>query len=231
MTMPLAVRALRPDERGWADALLDERWGATRVVSVNRVHDASTLPSLVAIGPDNRPAGLATYTIVGNESELVTIDAVPEGAGAGTALLAAVVTAARTAGCRRLWLVTTNDNVRALRFYQRRGLRLAALHRDAVTTARGHKPSIPETGEHGIPLRDMLELELVLRECADAARPRAVSVPAGPTSPVAGGPQDWRLGQETPAGLSPGRPAAARSMSALSVRSHVKSASSRPKWP
>ena len=83
--------------------------------------------------------------------------------GAGTALIEAVAGAARAAGCARLWLITTNDNLRALRFYQRRGFRLAALHRDALARSRELKPSIAEIGLDGIPLRDELELELDLR--------------------------------------------------------------------
>ncbi len=77
-------------------------------------------------------------------------------------MLAAVVSQARRLGCRRIWLVTTNDNVRALRFYQRHGWDLVAVHRDAVTVARRIKPSIPLVGEDGIPIRHELELELVL---------------------------------------------------------------------
>lgn len=75
-------------------------------------------------------------------------------AGTGTALVEAV---AGDAGARRLRLVTTNDN--ALRFYQRRGFRLAELHVGAVDEARRLKPTIPTIGDHGIPLRDELVLE------------------------------------------------------------------------
>jgi len=66
-------------------------------------------------------------------------------------------------GCRRVWLITSNDNLDALRFYQRRGLRLVAVHRGAIDEARRVKPSIPATGEYGIPVRDEIELELQLR--------------------------------------------------------------------
>jgi GNAT superfamily N-acetyltransferase len=75
----------------------------------------------------------------------------------------AVLERARTAGCRRLWVVTTNDNTRAIRIYQQWGFDLAALHRDAITEARRTlKPHIPELGEHGIPMRHEIELERVL---------------------------------------------------------------------
>jgi len=71
---------------------------------------------------------------------------------------------ARAAGCRRLWLITTNDNLRALGFYQRLGLDLCALHRDAVAVARRLKPGIPLTGRAGIPIRHELEFELLVDE-------------------------------------------------------------------
>jgi ribosomal protein S18 acetylase RimI-like enzyme len=66
-------------------------------------------------------------------------------------------------GCRRLWLVTTNDNLHALGFYQRRGLRLCALHAGALERDRALKPELPEVNrDNGIPMRDLLELELPL---------------------------------------------------------------------
>jgi ribosomal protein S18 acetylase RimI-like enzyme len=88
-----------------------------------------------------------------------------EGISGGTRLLEAVVDAARAAGCRRAWLVTTNDNAAAIRFYQRRGWRLVALHAGAVDAARASiKPEIPELGDDDIPIRDELEFELRLDE-------------------------------------------------------------------
>ena len=92
---------------------------------------------------------------------MLTLHAAHRHRGTGTALIEAIETLARDAGCTRLWLITTNDNVDALRFYQRRGFRLAKLHAGAVDDARARlKPGIPRVGDHGIPLRDELELEL-----------------------------------------------------------------------
>ena len=62
-------------------------------------------------------------------------------------------------GASTLWLLTTNDNLDALRLYQRHGFRLAALHPGAIDAARRVKPQIPVVGRHGIPLRDELVLE------------------------------------------------------------------------
>ena len=156
----MIVRPFREGDREWVRETLRELWGET-VVSRGVVHDPTALPGFVAEEGGER-VGLLTYRIDGADCEVVTIDAFPAGAGAGTALLDAAGRAARDAGCGRLWLITTNDNLRALRFYQRRGFRLVAVHPDALERSRELKPSIPEIGLDGIPLRDELELELRL---------------------------------------------------------------------
>ena len=94
--------------------------------------------------------------------EVVTLDSLRPGRGIGTALIEAVKSAASAAGCRRLWLITTNDNLHALGFYQKRGFRLVAVHPGAVDAARRLKPEIPLNGNDGIPIRDEIELEIVL---------------------------------------------------------------------
>ncbi len=156
----MIVRPLGDADREWARATLRELWGEG-AVSRGVVHAPAALPGFVAQEADE-PVGLLTYRVDGDDCEVVTIDAFPQGAGVGTALVAAAADAARAAGCRRVWLITTNDNLRALRFYQRRGFRLVALHPNALARSRELKPSIPEIGQDGIPLRDELELELTL---------------------------------------------------------------------
>jgi ribosomal protein S18 acetylase RimI-like enzyme len=121
----------------------------------------AALPCLLAIS-DGQIVGMATYAPTGADCELVTLDAFEPRRGIGTALLARAVDEAAARRCRRLWLITTNDNVDALRFYQRRGLRIVAVHRGAVDEARLAKPSIAAVGEYGIPLHDELELEFVI---------------------------------------------------------------------
>ncbi len=145
---------------------LVRRWGAPEIVSRGRRHEAAGLEAMVAEVGSGRaavPVGLATYRVEGDETELVSLDALVEGRGIGTALLAAVAERAGGEGCRRLWLVTSNDNLDALRFYQRRGMRLVAVHRGGVDRARAVKPQIPEVGAFGIALHDEIELELDLR--------------------------------------------------------------------
>ena len=157
----MELRGLTDEERDWVEQVMVERWKAPTVVSRGRVHRPRELAGLVVLDGERR-VGLLTYRVEGDSCEVVTLDALVERAGVGTMLLDAAAEAARSAGCRRLWVITTNDNVHALRFYQRRGFALAALHRDAVTKARRLKPEISLVGEHGIPIRDELELERLL---------------------------------------------------------------------
>lgn len=91
--------------------------------------------------------------------ELVTIDAGISRQGIGSQLLAQVENAARAVGCKKIWLITTNDNTDAAAFYTRRGYRLVAVHLDALDESRRLKPSIPTIGDRGIPLRDEWEFE------------------------------------------------------------------------
>lgn len=152
---------LSDEHREWANALIEDHWGSVKVVTRGRVHDTSGLPGFVAV-VSGEPAGLATYSIAGAECELVSLDSLVEGMGIGSALVRATENAAREASCRRLWLITTNDNIAAVRFYQARGFRIAALHLDALEESRRLKPEIPLIGIDGIPLRDEIELELEL---------------------------------------------------------------------
>jgi GNAT superfamily N-acetyltransferase len=131
------------------------------VVSRGVAHELQELSVLVALD-DASLVGVATYIVGGDECELVTLNAFERSRGIGGALLEAVAREARDTGCHRLCLTTTNDNLTAQRFYQSRGLRLAATHRGMVDDARRLKPSIPVVGEHGIVIHDELEFELLL---------------------------------------------------------------------
>ena len=156
--MDFEIETLDDRHREWARRLLREHWAGPAVVTRGRLHQADALPGFVAIA-EGRPVGLLTYRIDGAECEVVTLDAVVQRQGVGTALLKAVWAQAASAGCGRVWLITTNDNTPALRFYQRQGFELVAVHRNALAESRKLKPEIPETGLDGIPLRDEIELE------------------------------------------------------------------------
>jgi ribosomal protein S18 acetylase RimI-like enzyme len=150
----IVVRPLGEGEREWVRARIEERWGSAMVVAHGVLFDPSSLPGIVA-EDEGRAVGLLTYRVEGEGCEIVTIDAFEEGEGVGTALIDAV----KALGYPRLWLVTTNDNVRAQRFYERLGFGLVAVHEGAVDRSRRVKPEIPLVSDNGTPIRDELEYE------------------------------------------------------------------------
>ncbi len=157
----LTIRIATAADRSTVAAILSASRGGTTVVVHGTVMNAAELPALLA-ERDGTPLGLLTYRTGTHGLEVVTLDTVERRSGTGSALLAAATETARGAGARRMWLVTTNDNLDALRFYQRRGLRITHVAPGAADAARAVKPSIPTVGGHGIPVHDELTLELAL---------------------------------------------------------------------
>jgi Acetyltransferase (GNAT) family len=154
----IEVRAKRPEDDHFLRRSLLQQMGGTEVAGHGELIDAMPLPALIA-WIDHEPVGQLTYRVGGTGWEVVTIGATRPGRGVGGALMDALLARAAAAGARRVWLITTNDNTTALRFYQRRGFDLVRLDRDAVTRSRRElKPAIPETSD-GIPIRHELELE------------------------------------------------------------------------
>ena len=138
-------------------AFLEER-GMAVVARRGELVDALARPAMAAM-EDDALAGVLSYELGPVECEILTLYVARRSAGVGSALVRAVADAATAAGCRRCWVVTTNDHVNALRFYQRRGFHLTTIRCGAVDEARGAlKPAIPLIGDYGIPLRDELEL-------------------------------------------------------------------------
>lgn len=162
MTDAVNVRPIHDDESDQVTKILAQRWGSPIVVSRGVRHDLGTLPGFVA-EQDGELVGVVTYAPADDSAEITSLDALRPDRGVGTALLDAVIDVALSRGWRRLWLVTTNDNTHALRFYQRRGWDLVAVHRGAVDEARAVKPEIPARSDDDIAIRHELELELVLQ--------------------------------------------------------------------
>ncbi len=148
-------------DRDWANGLIVERWGAELVVAHGAIYRPATWPGWVAWKSGER-IGLLNYQLEGDACEIVTLVSLRPGIGVGTGLIEAVRSVAQDAGCLRMRVITTNDNLEALRFYQKRGFRLVAVHCNALETSRQIKPEIPPIGMHGIPLRDEIELEMPL---------------------------------------------------------------------
>ncbi|MCL4255775.1 MAG: GNAT family N-acetyltransferase [Anaerolineae bacterium] len=166
-TEPLfTIRPLETSDRNWVAHFLDQHWHSTKIVSRGVAYYAHLLPGFVAeltnAPQDAPPAGLITYHIEGRSCQIITIDSLQQDMGVGAKLLEVVKQAAVENGCKRLWLVTTNDNLEALRFYQKWGFHLVAVYPNALVESRKLKPQIPIIGKHDIPLRDEIELEINL---------------------------------------------------------------------
>jgi GNAT superfamily N-acetyltransferase len=162
----MVIRPAVAADRDWIVGTLRERWGSTTVATRDRLRDAVTLEALVAVDTtcEHEPerVGLLTYRIDTEGLEVVTIDTLRTCCGIGTGLMARAIQTARDSGAPRVWLITTNDNLHAIKFYEKQGFRIIAVHRGAVDRARVLKPSIPLVAENGIELHDELELELIL---------------------------------------------------------------------
>ena len=157
----IGVRPLSDDDLAWKEESLHRVWGAHEVARRGDLIDALPLDGFVALDDDRR-VGLLTYALRDRDLEVVTIHVEVQGAGAGRALMDAARARAVELGARRMWLITTNDNVRAFGFYQRWGMDLVRVDRDGVSRSRELKPSIPAHGFNGVPIRHELEFELVL---------------------------------------------------------------------
>ncbi len=155
------IREMSKTDREWASAFLKKHWGSEKIISRGRVYYPSALSGFVAMN-SKKYLGLVTYLVKNKECQIMSLNSMVERKGVGTALMERVKKTARKLKCKRLWLTTTNDNVDALRFYQRKGLVFKKVYPNAVTFARKKlKPEIPLIGDYGIPIRDEIELEIV----------------------------------------------------------------------
>ena len=161
----ITLLPINADDHELVAQFMFEHWGSNKAISRGVVYHPQNLPGFVASYKGEK-VGLVTYNIVDESCEIVTINSVRQFAGVGTALIEAVRDIALKSGCKRLWLITTNDNMNALRFYQKRGFEIVAIHRNALDISRKLKPEIPLIGNDGIPLRDEIELEMILNDTA-----------------------------------------------------------------
>ena len=155
----VAIRELTPADEATVERLLDAELGGRDQARLGQVRDVLALPGYCAWN-GHHILGVATYALDKDRAELAAIAVSSDQRllGIGSALIEAVVSTVAARGGREVWLVTTNDNLDALRLYQRRGFHLARLDSGAVDRARDLKPEIPLLGRHGIPMRDELIL-------------------------------------------------------------------------
>jgi len=159
--MSLSIRKITTEDQSWVLEIF-RKWGADFIVSRGRIIYPAQLEGFCAFDKDGKKVGLITFEIIGDQCEMITLDAFNKFSGIGTVLVDEVKKFVQGRKCHRLWLITTNDNLDAIRFYQRRGFTFAEIHKNALDYSRQLKPSIPKIGYYGIILRDEIEMEMFL---------------------------------------------------------------------
>lgn len=156
--MNIQIVPIEEQDKSMINVEVRSLWGDQMIIVHGEVFDTDDLDGLKAT-LDGKIVGFLHYQVRWKECEILTLASLQEGIGIGSGLIKAVEKIAQEQCYQLLSLITTNDNLHALGFYQRRGFYLKALYPGQVTISRKLKPSIPEIGENGIPLRDELLLE------------------------------------------------------------------------
>ena len=159
--MAISIRPINKNDETFIDDVIRKEWGSEIIVVHGKTYKPKELPGLIA-EENSKTVGLLTYKIERNECEIVTLNSLIKHKGIGTLLLDELKKIAEKGGCNRVWVVTTNDNLNALRFYQKNDYKIKKIYPDAVEESRKIKPQIPLIGENGIPIKDEIELELNL---------------------------------------------------------------------
>ena len=154
------IHPVKTEQRNLIKEFITDNWGSHIVVSKGKVHNVADLPGFISI-QGGEIIGLITYKIFKNECEIVTLDSRIKNLGLGTQLLNKVLIAAKHNKCIRVWLITTNDNTQAIRFYQKRDFLWVGFHKNAIENSRKIKPEIPELGKNDIPIKHEIEFEYV----------------------------------------------------------------------
>ena len=148
--------------RGLIDEFIINHWFTTKMIVRGKEIDMTDTDGFYVIERDEIVA-LITYIIYDESMEIMSLDSLNENKGIGTLLLEQAIEEARKIGCKKIVLITTNDNINAIRFYQKRGFDMACLFRNAMEVSRKMKPEIPLIGDNSIPLRHEIEFEMVLK--------------------------------------------------------------------
>lgn len=157
----LVLKATLSDDAQWIKDLCDKNWGGEPLVVRGKKFHPTALPGLIAES-ENKIIGALFYEIRAHDCEIIMVEVFDKFNGIGTQLLNELINIAKSKNCNRIYLMTTNDNLDALRFYQRRGFTICGIHIDSVKESRKLKPTIGMIGDHDIPLRDEIDLQLII---------------------------------------------------------------------
>lgn len=157
----MEIRLTLLEEKNIVKELFIKEWNSDIMISKNQKHFVENLESIIAV-VDKEIIGLLTFNIINKQAEIVSLDSFNEGKGIGTKLLDFTLNYFKNLNLDRIWLITSNDNCHAIRFYQKRGWKMVNIHFNAIEEARLLKPQIPMFGYDGIPILHEIEFEYSL---------------------------------------------------------------------
>jgi RimJ/RimL family protein N-acetyltransferase len=148
---------------GKARELVIAEWGDDAIIIGCKANRTEDMKLIAATRADGEVLGVGYYNMLPQTAQIGAIIVTgPEGAGVGSALFDAVVDEARAVNAKKLRAVVTNDNFEAMRFYQKKGMRFVSLFPGIGEAFRAYRPGLRPMGRHGIPCRDIIELEMDL---------------------------------------------------------------------
>jgi len=159
--MDYSIREIESNDVKFIEQSLKENWGSVNIVTRGKIYDASKFPGFVA-EDEETIYGFITYRQEGDEIEIISLNSFKERIGIGSSLVNAVKEMAEIKSRKKIWLITTNDNYPAVSFYQRRGFNVKKIHKNAIEKSRKLKPEIPTHGVGGVPIRDEIEMEILI---------------------------------------------------------------------
>ncbi|MGA9290708.1 MAG: GNAT family N-acetyltransferase [Anaerobacillus sp.] len=157
-----SIQRIQNHHQGLVHNFFIKQWGSTEMILSSGTYKVNELEGFIASDKSGEIRGIITYIVHQEHMEIIPFNSLMEKNGVGSRLLFEVEMIARERGLKKVTVLTTNDNIDALRFYQRKGYRLTEVIINAVELARQHKPQIPKIGHNQIPIHDELKLTKML---------------------------------------------------------------------
>ena len=154
-------KRISTSDRTLVDEFIRQQWYTTTMIIRGKEVDMTQTEGFY-VKEQEDIIGLITYFVSDDVLEVISLNSLRENQGIGTKLVDAVIREAKDRKLKKILVVTTNDNINAIKFYQKRGFDMACLYHNALDISRKIKPEIPLIGDHSIPLRHEIEFELLI---------------------------------------------------------------------
>jgi ribosomal protein S18 acetylase RimI-like enzyme len=158
---PVLTRDAAENERALAIDMFRRDFGRTAVAAFGEVVALEKADGMIVAEMGGDLSGALAWRRMGEALHVVALATDPmwQRSGVGGHLLAEAEMVARREGLARVVIATTNDNLPALYFYQRRGYRITEVVRGAGAQ---HAAAPASKGFAEIPVMDELRLEKIL---------------------------------------------------------------------